>query len=39
MATVFGRLPGLQNPPKMGTGEYEALMASVKEGYAAPPQS
>jgi hypothetical protein len=39
MTTVFGRLPGLQNPPKMGTGEYEALMASVKEAYVAPPQS
>jgi hypothetical protein len=39
MATVFGRLPGLQNPPKMGAGEYEALMASVKEACAAPLQS
>lgn len=38
MATVFGRRPGLQNPPKMATGEYEALMASVKEAYGARPQ-
>jgi len=39
MATVFGRLPGLQNPPKMRTGEYEALMASVKEAHVAPLES